>query len=77
MNGTEKRIDSLGRVVLPANIRKKLGLKPNSKLMICLEENVILMTPSAVCCALCGNRIDADSKPRLCGECIDKVKKSN
>lgn len=77
MNGTERRIDALGRIVLPANIRNKLGLKTNSKVFICLNDDAILITSAEKHCALCGHNIDVGKELRLCADCIEKVKNSH
>lgn len=39
-----KRVDELGRVVIPVDIRKKLDINYGDKLEIFLEDNIIGMT---------------------------------
>ena len=74
MNGFEKEVDSLGRVVIPMNFRKELGIEQNSKVLITLDNGAILMSPAIKHCALCGEKIKGDTKFRLCKKCISKVK---
>ena len=45
MNGIEKRIDNLGRIVLPMSFRKKLGLKKQDIVVVSLKESTISIVP--------------------------------
>ena len=74
MNGIEKDIDSLGRVVIPMKFRKELGIEANSKILVSLEDGLILMSPRIKYCALCGRKIKGAPKFRLCEKCIAEVK---
>ena len=75
MNGIEKYVDSLGRVVIPMKFREKLGIESNSKILISLENGIILMTPAIKHCALCNKRINDKTNFRLCEECISEIRK--
>lgn len=55
MSQIERRIDKLGRIVLPINCRKRLKLTENSSVCIAIEDNSIILTPSSQYCALCGS----------------------
>ena len=74
MNGIEKDIDSLGRVVIPIKFRKRLGIQSNSKVIISLENGTILISPARGLCALCGKKVEENQKLRLCGDCVSKIK---
>jgi len=39
------KIDKQGRIVIPSEVRKKLGLKPNSELILVVRDNSILIEP--------------------------------
>ena len=41
----EKRIDNLGRIVVPKNMRQYFKMKLNSKVKLIATENGILITP--------------------------------
>lgn len=45
MNGIEKEVDNLGRVVIPMEFRKRLGIVSNSKVMVSLEGDIIVFSP--------------------------------
>ena len=74
MNGIEKDVDSLGRVVIPIKFRKKLGVESNSKVLVSLEDDMILISPANKHCALCGTKIENTQKFRLCNCCISMIK---
>ena len=73
MNGIEKEVDNLGRIVLPVKFRKKLGINAYSKLIMSLEDESIVIRPANRHCALCGKTVEK-GKYNLCGECILKIK---
>ncbi len=74
MNGIEKEIDSLGRILIPIKIRHKLGLSENSKVLISMTSDGVFIKPSNASCAICGALIEKDKKLRLCNACIEKAK---
>jgi len=54
-------LSAKGQVVIPANIRKKLGLKKGEKLVIMEEEGYIKMVPPVDLTSLCGTWSDLDA----------------
>ncbi|MBQ8393379.1 MAG: AbrB/MazE/SpoVT family DNA-binding domain-containing protein [Clostridia bacterium] len=77
MNGIEKDMDNLGRVVIPIKFRKKLGIEDNSTVLVSLEDNAILISPANKCCVLCGKKVEDEQKFRLCQSCIAEIKSDN
>ena len=75
MKGVEKRIDSLGRVVIPKPMRNSLGLSDGSKVFVAYEDGTILIIPEKSGCVLCGNRDRVNQRLPLCDNCIKKIKK--
>ena len=73
MNGIEREIDSLGRVVIPIEYRRKIGVMENSKVIISLSGETIHISAAQRCCALCMADIDS-REMRLCDRCIERVK---
>lgn len=43
--GIIRRLDSLGRITLPKEYRKYLGIKPLDEMQIILEEDKIILKP--------------------------------
>ena len=75
MNGIERSIDKLGRIVLPISFREQLNLNTDDKIIISLENNRIILSPSKSICAICGASIRSSSEMRICKDCIEMVKK--
>lgn len=44
--GIIRRIDDLGRIVIPRDIRNKYGIKAGDPLEICLEDKSVLLKPN-------------------------------
>lgn len=70
----EREIDKLGRVVLPMDFRKKLGIERSSKVLITMEEDTVLIKASERLCAMCKKPTEVNSVLGLCPACIEKVK---
>ena len=71
----EKEVDNLGRIVIPIEFRKQLGIKNWDKVSVSLQNNAILMVPITAQCALCGNAVSSNQPLRLCDACINTIKK--
>ncbi|MBR2343870.1 MAG: AbrB/MazE/SpoVT family DNA-binding domain-containing protein [Clostridia bacterium] len=74
MNGIEKDIDSLGRVVIPIEYRRRIGAKQNSRVLLSLENDTVVISPTDRRCALCDKRIEKERRFRLCEDCILQIK---
>ena len=74
MNAIVRRVDKLGRIVLPMNYRKALGLEPDSEVVLGIDDGVITVTPCGEGCKLCGSRDCVNEKLFLCENCIAKIK---
>ena len=77
MNGIEKYIDDLGRVVIPMKFRDKLGMKCRAKVFVNLKENAVSISLAEKYCILCGSVDRINDEFRLCKECINKIKESD
>jgi transcriptional pleiotropic regulator of transition state genes len=73
--GTARRIDQLGRVVVPAELRRILGIRQGDLLDIRVEEGRIVLLKIAPECAICGG--DDDLRPlhdkHVCGRCASEL----
>lgn len=74
MKGIEREIDRVGRVVIPMEFRKELGIEFNSKVVISMMDGEIVIRARNGKCALCGEAIGKNAKMQLCQKCIAKVK---
>ena len=69
-----RTIDKLGRIVLPMDFRKQLGLEGEVDVSLCINGNSIMVKGLGASCRLCGTA-DGVSELKVCSECIRKIKK--
>ncbi len=74
MEGIEREIDDVGRVVIPMEFRKKLGIEFNSRVSISLSGEQVIIKAKSTLCALCGETVDNNKRIKLCNKCINRVK---
>jgi AbrB family transcriptional regulator, transcriptional pleiotropic regulator of transition state genes len=76
--GIVRRIDDLGRVVIPKEIRRTNGIKEGDPMEIYVEDNgIIAVKKYEAGCMICGgtdNVIEFKDKD-FCRSCIKKIKK--
>ena len=66
-----RKIDELGRIVLPKKIRKNLNILFSDKVEIYIEKDKILLKKYVPVCSLCGNENDLINfkGKSICGIC--------
>ena len=74
--GIVRRIDELGRIVLPIEIRKNLSLASRDAVEIFVNEDTIVLKKYEPACIFCG---DADNivffnGKRICQNCLEEIK---
>ena len=57
MNGITRRIDELGRIVLPKDYRNALNVGTNCEMNLELKNGTIIITPATNHCCMCGKKI--------------------
>lgn len=75
--GIIRKVDELGRVVLPKEIRRKLDVEDNKdSFEIYVEDDKIILKKHMPACIFCGNtdNLVTYMDKRICGKCIDKFK---
>lgn len=75
--GMIRKLDDLGRIVIPSELRKNLGLENQDELEIFVEGDRIILQKFAPSCVFCGG---SDSLVRyydknLCKTCIRAIRK--
>lgn len=72
---TSRKVDELGRVVIPIELRNALNIKPADAVDISLRGNEIVLTASAKRCCICGSTDDLKGIENrfVCGECVKKL----
>jgi AbrB family looped-hinge helix DNA binding protein len=53
-SGIERKIDSLGRLVIPSSIRERFALTEGTYVEISILDDVIVLTPLGERCPVCG-----------------------
>ena len=77
VTGTIRKVDDLGRIVLPKEQRNQLGINEGTALSISAEGDKLTLKIAEHYCALCsktGELIDLSGK-NICGSCIQSIKK--
>ena len=70
--GIVRRIDSVGRFVLPIELRRTLQIEDSDSLEIFVEDNTIVLKKYQPACIFCGNARDITlyKGKNICSECI-------
>lgn len=74
--GTTRRIDQLGRVVVPAEFRRTMGIREGDLLEVTSEDGRLILRKVAPECALCGRAddlIDLHAK-HVCRDCVQEIR---
>ncbi len=75
--GIVRKIDELGRIVLPIETRNLLGIKTRDSLEIYMDSDSIILRKYEPACMFCGNTEDTVSfaGKLICKECFEKIGK--
>ena len=77
MNIVSRKIDKLGRIVLPMDFRKALGLEGEAEVVLGINGNAITVKGVDTSCKLCGSMVEVSNSLRVCSECIRKIRENN
>ena len=74
--GMVRKVDELGRIVLPAEIRQNLDIQVKDAIEIFTEGERIILQKYRPSCIFCNNVDDVTyfQDKRVCRECIAKLK---
>ncbi len=75
--GIVRRIDSVGRFVLPIELRRTLDIDDNDSLEIFVEDNTIILKKYQPACIFCNNARDVSTYKgkNICAECLRDIAK--
>lgn len=73
--GVVRKVDELGRVVLPIELRRTLDIGEKDSLEVFTEGDTIILRKYEPCCVFCGNGKGTKNfkGKRVCMECIAEV----
>ena len=74
--GVVRKMDDLGRIVLPIELRKTLGIKEKDSIEIFIDGDRIVLQKYQPTCTFCNSAegIIYFSGKRVCSACIEKLK---
>ena len=74
--GIVRKVDELGRIVLPIEIRTTMDIQTKDALEIFTDENRIILQKYQPACVFCNNADDVFffGGKRICRSCLDKIK---
>lgn len=74
-----RKVDDLGRIVLPAEMRKSFGIREGDRLDISVEEEQIILSRHMEGCVFCRSTDDLkEFKDRyICATCTQELSSSN
>lgn len=73
--GIFKDVDSLGRIVIPKEIREALEIKTKTRLEVSVDKDAVLMKVYDKGCVFCGDEDGAVefNGRKICGKCIKAI----
>ena len=69
-----RKIDKLGRIVLPMDFRKALGLEGEAEVIIGVHGDAITVKGAQATCRICGCAQNISANLKICTDCITKIK---
>ncbi|MGN1411592.1 MAG: AbrB/MazE/SpoVT family DNA-binding domain-containing protein [Oscillospiraceae bacterium] len=73
-----RKIDELGRIVIPIDIRRKLGVNNGESLEIALQNDTVILKKHQETCIFCfgSENLSQFEGKLVCSKCIEKLKKT-
>ena len=77
--GIVRRVDELGRVVIPIELRNKFGILEKDPIEIYVDGSSIVLRKYEPNCVFCGSSKDLIeyNDKLVCTKCLDKINKLN
>ena len=75
--GIVRKVDELGRIVLPIELRRTLNIEIKDPLEIFVDEEYIMLKKYEPACVFCGNAKDVVTikGKNVCSNCVAELKK--
>ena len=76
--GVVRKVDELGRIVLPIELRKMMDINVKDSVEIFTDSDSIILKKYHPACVFCGDAADVVyfNGKRVCRACIEKMKES-
>ena len=74
--GIVRKVDQLGRIVIPKEIRRSLMIEENDPIEIIKDGGSIIIKPYRPNCVICGGveNVVIFNNKKICGSCISGLK---
>ncbi len=74
--GVVRRVDELGRIVLPIELRRSLDINIKDPVEIFVDNERIILQKYIPACIFCGSadNIVIFNGKRICSDCLDEIK---
>ena len=74
--GIVRPVDPLGRVVIPVELRRNLGINTDDSLEVFVDGEFIMLKKYEPACIFCGNAKDVQNihGKNICRTCLDELK---
>lgn len=75
MPGIVRKVDPVGRVVIPMEIRRTMGLKYGDPVEIIAEKDQIILKKFSEVCTFCsqGKNLKTFKGKKICASCLKKI----
>ncbi|MCI6842285.1 MAG: AbrB/MazE/SpoVT family DNA-binding domain-containing protein [Eubacteriales bacterium] len=73
--GIVRKIDELGRIVLPIELRNKMDMNTKDSVEIFVDNDKIILKKYQPCCVFCGNadNVTMFKGKLVCRDCIEEM----
>ena len=73
--GIVRKVDNLGRVVLPIELRRSMGIDQKDPIEILIDRDQIILRKYEPACVFCGSTVNVQRFNRkvVCRECITEM----
>lgn len=75
--GVSRKVDDLGRIVLPAELRRSFDIREGDHVEIAVEDDHIVLSKRRSLCTFCGSgeALRAFREHQVCGNCLSELKR--
>ncbi len=69
-----RKLDHMGRIVIPSEYRKKTGIEDLAEVRIAEQNGKIIIERLIPTCKICGAEKTLNAEMGICQDCIEKIK---
>ncbi len=75
LTGITRKVDDLGRIVLPIELRRYMDISVRDELTICMENDRIILQKYQPACVFCGasKELTDFHEKSVCRECVQQM----